>query len=689
MIRNSIKGLAFSIAFFSFSATSYAKDLPKLRESYKHSTAYTKDNQLIVSTGSIERHWIWTGKGLATSLIKNSHGAIFAKKTDFSADWNLGQLGEGRIVSLKAFKNDDEHFTSDHLAVEVEIEYSTLDIKYVIWAYPDASGLRTQLWLKMPKGIEREGKLVGAGVSETLNLSKEPAEITAFGYRAGLKADIIPYNILTKVDIPKEGSSEIINGLIARYKDNGIILLKESQKHTHLNNGLETGGFNRKGNLLEVSGLGMKPDDISSDYKFCWANWMILYEGGEMDAQLALKSFDRLRYPVHAERDIFIMANTWGSEDKFDQAAYKAREENVLREIDACANLGIDLLQIDDGWQVRKGENSWLPSIKGPTKAYSGNNLPVLFDGSSLPETYDVYPNGFTNVRNHAKEAGINLGLWHAWIAPLSALKSNYDNGDFKAFKLDFAVLDKKNSLDGLYYKARNIIKYSGYSAVVNWDVTESGPRMGFYFGRDCGNLYLANRKANTIRKQVQYDPWQILRDAWELADYMNLNKIQITYQNKDLTPDTAKTDALKYSHGYNLAITLMASPIFFTEVQYLSTKARAELSPIIAKYKSERNNMYKGYVFAIGNKPDNQSWTGFQNYNPETGNGYLTVFRELNNEKESAEIALHFLKPGTDIQLLNILTNTSQMVKLNEKSEMEFEIPKAPGFLFLKYNQK
>lgn len=668
---------------------SLASDLPKLEKSLKQARAYTKGNTLIVTTGKIERCWEWTGKGFLTGHIKNQQGQILATGLGKNADWNLGDLGLGKLISLRAFKDDDEHFTSQHLAVEAEIEYANLHLKYVIWAYPDAPGLRTQLWLKTPEGLILKNKSLNPGISETIDLTNAPEEVTTFGYQAGLKADVEPYEILTKEKISEKGGSNIASGFIVKNKHNGLVLIKESHKHTHMDKELETGGFRRQDNNVSVSGLGLTPKDIvSNQYRFCWANWMVVFEGSEIDAQLAIKRFDRQRFPVHPERDVFIMANTWGSEDAFDQCTYKAREENVLKEINVCAELGIDLLQIDDGWQIREGEDSWLPSEKGPTEPYIEGDLPKLIDGTTMPECYEVYPTGFRNVKKHAKKAGITLGLWHAWTAPLSALESNYDDGDFKAYKLDFATLERKEALDGLYYKARDLIKYSDYSTVVNWDVTEMEARMGFYFGRDCGNLYLANRKASTVRERVQYNPWQVLRDAWELANFMNLNKIQITYQNKDLTPPGAKTDALKYTHAYNFAITLMSSPIFFTELQYLTLEARTELKPIITKYKSEREEMYQGYVFAIGNKPDNESWTGLQNHNPETGDGYLTVFRELNNQEASSVIALHFLKPGTKLKITNIITGENSLKILNENSEINFQIPQAPGFLFLKYKQ-
>jgi hypothetical protein len=445
----------------------------------------------------------------------------------------------------------------------------------------------------------------------------------------------------------------------------------------------------------------MKAHDISSEYRFCWANWMIVYEGTEVMAQLALKQFDRFRYPVNPERDVFIMANTWGTEDAKGQCMYKAREENVLREIESCAKLGLDLLQIDDGWQVSKEwtpkpQGSFNPKIKGKDKAAFDamskdevdSTLNELHNGERVPQTYDVYPDGFGKVRDAAKEAGIKLGLWHASRAPLVAIKTNMENGHFKAFKLDFAHCGTKDQLDKLYYKGREIVKHSGYTAVVNWDVTEVAPRMGFYFGRDCGNLYLENRKATTIRERVLYNPWHILRDAWLLSKYTNLNKIQLTFQNKDHVPERAHalTDAHSYPHDYNLAITLMSSPILFMETQYLSDEAVGILKPMIAAYKRERGDMYKGYVFPIGSMPDNQSWTGLQNHNPDTGKGYLLIFRELKNKEPRATVPLNFVNSGSSLKLGNVLGDKAGNAVLNDKGKLECEIPKAPGFLFLKY---
>jgi len=94
---------------------------------------------------------------------------------------------------------------------------------------------------------------------------------------------------------------------------------------------------------------------------------------------------------------------------------------------------------------------------------------------------------------------------------------------------------------------------------------------------------------------------------------------------------------------------------------------------------------MYNGYVFPIGNKPNDASWTGFQNHNPETSTGYLTIFREINNKETMQSIQLKFLK-GKTLQLENLLTGKIETIKVDTIGNAQFSMADAPSFLFLKY---
>jgi hypothetical protein len=65
---------------------------------------------------------------------------------------------------------------------------------------------------------------------------------------------------------------------------------------------------------LEATGWGVLPQEIAADrYRAGWATWCLVYGPTDVDRQLTFKRFDRIRYPTDPDRDIYIMANTWGS----------------------------------------------------------------------------------------------------------------------------------------------------------------------------------------------------------------------------------------------------------------------------------------------------------------------------------------------------------------------------------------
>lgn len=671
-----LKGKILLMLGALFLTSFYNPPLPTLNVQFENSHVFTKGDKLIISTGKIERTYRLTSAGFSTiSLKKLAQNSEFIKpEKSLTCDWEIIKQTPGILKSLSAKIDDDEKFTDTHICVEAEFEYleNKLMLKYMVWVYPNSEGLRTQLQLKALPGFNAHKETFEKDITETIYLKEITGGNEAFGYMQGIKTNM-DVAILKEEQIPH--TIQQINwasGLILSHKNKGVILIKESNKSTSLKKeqDVATGGFLFDKNKISISGAGMFPKNLRDDkYLKCWANWVILYSGNKDDANIALKKFDRRRFPVHPDRDIFMMANTWGTEDTRPPCLYAAREENVLKELESVADLGIDMLQIDDGWQTK----DWLPaknSAEHQKKDVIGN--------------YKIYPEGWENVKNKANKLGVKLGLWAAWTISSDKLFWNYDSGNFSAFKLDFANLNTIEKRDDLMGKARALIKHSNYQTCVNWDVTETPPRAGYFYGREYGNVYLENRKVTTARPNVQYIPYKVLKDAWLLSKYVNLNKFQVTVQNIDMTKDTTKTDAKKYNHPYVVGIALMASPIFFQETHFYAEKAKAQIKPILAVYKKHRKEMYAGYVFPIGDEPDNKSWTGFQNYNPDTKTGFLTIFRELNNKENEKNISLNFLK-GEKIKLQNLLTEETKTIQLNQ-NEITFAIEKPAGFQFFKY---
>ena len=94
-----------------------------------------------------------------------------------------------------------------------------------------------------------------------------------------------------------------------------------------------------------LSRSNIKPDR----YRWCWASWVVAYDGSDAGRELALKQFDRYRYPVNREHDMWSLACTWGNSVNPRDGRNYAAEERILKEMASIAGLGIDMLLIDDG----------------------------------------------------------------------------------------------------------------------------------------------------------------------------------------------------------------------------------------------------------------------------------------------------------------------------------------------------
>ncbi|MCG8501366.1 MAG: alpha-galactosidase [Firmicutes bacterium] len=617
---------------------------------------------LVVGNQYFERSWVFTQDAPFSKSLVNK---LIDKKYDIEApfsDWQLPDGSEpenGHLTGVASETVEADGFTSQCLRVGARWAYKEkhLSIRWDIKLYPDAPGLWTRLYalgnpdmsFTAPNGA-RAGfmpmvgrKLTGFGYyNDTQNRNKDETEI--------LREEPV---------LPGE-TADWANALLHYVDAGGWMTVKESHKCPN-QMGYDTGAFVQVENGAAVTGWGLKPEDIKEwKLRGGWASWFVVW-GGALSPNDALKAFDRVRYPFDNSRDTYIMANTWGS----NRARDAARQESIIKEIDIAKEMGIDVVQIDDGWQTGKKENTWI----GPVRWQ--------------PDQEERFPEGWRPIREYAAAKGVTMGLWSAWTIPDEELIENMKQGDFRLFKIDFAVLDSYEKIEGLMEKASHLTDASGGRIRINWDVTENPPRVGYYFGREFGNIYLANRKTD-FPQRVVYTPRLVLRDAWQLSRWLPLNKFQITYQNIDRV-DSSFSNAREYTHDYCVAITLMASPIFFQELKFLSEEAKKTIKPLINAYKSVREEILTGRVSPIGDKPCDKSITGFR-CEATKDHGYITLFRELYNTTEHAAIALKSLK-NRNISFTNLLTKDTWTCKADEKGNVTFSIPNAPGFLFLKYS--
>lgn len=670
MQRRSVLGVLLVLMGGTSLSQAYCSNPPEHFKEIRMGAAVCKatDSTLIINTGKMKRTYRFTSGGLRTVSLSlpGETQAEWNNISDGSSDWDLGFDAGATWETVTARIDDDSGFTSKHITVVSELTYAGAGIRlrYVIWVYPE-SGMRTQIEMMAVDAEKLAGRQFGKQQIEYIPRRNSVRKLTAFGYYTGtqdLNSDSTP--ILKEVSPLSDTIVDWASGLIVQDNTSGFIIVKESHKCVN-QSGVATGGFAVSNTGITVNGPGLSLEDLRPEvYKKCWATWIVPYTGGAREGRLALKQFDRLRYPVR-KNDIYIMANTWGSTDSPQTGKYASREENVLKEIASQADLGIDIQQIDDGWQGA-GYKHWRPV---PTARLDSVQ-------------YDVYPDGWDRVKEYALRKGVKLGLWASWVIPENDMKWNYDQGGFKYFKVDFAQLNSKKRLDGLVDKVRSFILYTQHAARVNWDVTTKAPRVGYFYAREYGNIYLENRKPSKPVKAI-YKPHLVLRDAWQIARYLNLNRFQITVQNVDRI-NRQHSDAYLYSNAYCTAISLMGSPVFFQQTQLYTQKDRNSIRKILKHYKQHRNEIYKGYVFPIGHIPDDSSWTGFQDV-VSSSVGYLLIFRELKNKSRSQAIKLKFIS-NRYVLLTDIFTGEMKKIWVDKDGLAVFVIPGQADFRFYRY---
>jgi len=657
------------IALFGFIAviTHAHAALPVLEGRLGAASVKTANDTLTVGTGIIERQWRWTGQGFVTCAVKDlvSDREWADAKPAVTSDWQLpGTSGDAHLIALSARPDDDEGFTTRHLVVTAEILYpaSGVTVKYTVWAYPDAPGLRTQLWIKGAPAKRDKGDRV-----DYVPVNVAPFTPRAIGYFNDTQHRHTPNCHLIREERVPAGTVPWASILCLEDVNGGLAMVKESHKCVN-QSGANTGSFNADVKGLWNTGSRLGSADVRPDeYRWCWASWVLVYGPGDFSREMAIKEFDRLRYPVVFSRDAYIKANTWGSGNTSRDSRDKGMEAEVLKEIDSVADLGIDILQIDDGWQI---------STKAKTYSPDG--------GIGWRPHPQVYPDGWTNVVAKAKQRGVRLGVWAPSEAiSLEEMKWNYDRAGFEAWKLDFANMSNADKIDRNMSKARDFIRYTGHQAHIAWDVTENAMRYGYFWARDCGSVFLANRKPNFPANTI-CNPWLMLREHWELARYCNLNKFQLDIQNFELV-NRQKSDAHLYSHSYEVALGLMGIPLFFQTTGLYTPEARNEIRPLIALYKQYRAEMFADYVFPIGEEPNHANWSGFQWCHPRRTSGYLLIFRDRLNKEPQKTIALRNL-PGATLSLIDLRTGRGQILALDRAGNTAFTIDHPAGFLFARY---
>lgn len=362
----------------------------------------------------------------------------------------------------------------------------------------------------------------------------------------------------------------------------------------------------------------------------------IAYTGGAIGATLALHALQRAFYDAAPAQPGRLLSNTWG-----DRAgAAHLSEAFVFEEIAAARRLGVEIVQIDDGWQKGATVN---------TVASGG-----VWNGfwAADPEFWTPhaqrFPRGLAPLVAAADEAGVRLGLWYApdstndlanWERDAAQILQLWREHRIAYFKLDAVKLHSRLAETRFHALCDRVLGESRGAIFFDFDATaENRPT---YWGRPGGGaLFLENR----FTEEAGYHPHQTLRAVWTLAHYVRPERIRAEFLNptrneKDYGDDPLRPSA--YSPEYLFAVTWPTSPLAWFEVCRVPREIADRWAPLIALWKQHRQNFHAGHVVPIGDAPNGFAWTGFVSVRPDisaraeassTGKpvAYTLIFREL-----------------------------------------------------------
>ena len=335
---------------------------------------------------------------------------------------------------------------------------------------------------------------------------------------------------------------------------------------------------------------------------------------------------------VYKVKRTYTMSNTWGDRNQ----DMRVSESFILKEIDRAKELGIDIVQIDDGWQTGITANSGLSDGGCWTGGYR----------DACPDFWCVnkakFPNGLGKVVDYAKENGIEIGLWFSpdgvrdyadWELDADTLFGFYDTYGIKYFKLDGIKVNNRTAEKNILNMLSYVVEKSNGNVIFNMDIT-NGKRFGYLMHREFGDLFVENRYTDI----GNYYPYRTMKNLWDLSRYFPASRMQMEVlnlrRNKDKYDDILAPD--NYDIDFVFASVMVANPLLWMELQGLDDDSRQKLSKIIDVYKKYRDDFIS--VIPILDEPDGFSITGFKILGK--ANNYLILIRDQ-GECDTADIAV------------------------------------------------
>lgn len=365
-----------------------------------------------------------------------------------------------------------------------------------------------------------------------------------------------------------------------------------------------------------------------ADLDFRWVK--VPYHGGYAGRVAALQAWQREQGKGAFPK---LLSNTWGDRSRDGRIS----EDFLTREIPAAKALGVDILQLDSGWQKGIDANSVHAQSDGGVWVGFWDRDPEFW--TPHPERF---PNGLEPSFRLMRAHGLEPGLWYApdskdafvnWERDAACLLDLHRRYGVNHFKLDSINADGALAWQRLGSLLEKLRSESDGAVVIDLDIT-AGNRPGYWFGPEAGVLFLENRYTDFRN----YWPHQTLRNLWQLSHWIDPRRLRIEFlnqlRNRDAYPESPLVPAA-YDFATLFGITMAANPLGWFENSGLSEEQIAEAAPLVAIWKKERALMSQCTVLPFGDDPVGNAFSGFL-FLEEGKVRYLLAFRQITSKPEA-----------------------------------------------------
>ncbi|PTX98396.1 alpha-galactosidase [Opitutus sp. ER46] len=372
--------------------------------------------------------------------------------------------------------------------------------------------------------------------------------------------------------------------------------------------------------LFGGSGLGQPAAESFVD---------LAYEDGVVGRTRALQQFQRSRRPAHPEhRTPRFYSNTWGdrSRDTRINAAF------IAQEIEAAARLGVEVVQIDDGWQSGISSNSARSAGKGVWEGFWASRPDYW-----VPDPAK-FPQGLKPLVDQAARHGLKLGLWFAadsvhefanWEKDAACLVAFHRELGIQHFKIDSVYAPTALAHANLRRFFHRVLADTQGAVVFDLDVTAS-LRPGYFGLLGTGPLFVENRYTDWHR----YWPHQTLRNLWQLAWWVDPARLRMEFLNPARNTEKYPDDPLapaRHAPAALFAAIFCSNPLGWFECSSLPPGFIEEVAPLVRTWKTVRDALFAGTIVPLGGAPDGVAWTGFASLAADGRSALVLAFRELN----------------------------------------------------------